>query len=357
MNYTGLKGKAAIYRGANLPLEVTEYAVTPPPKGTALLKLSASGICGTDVHITRGRLAIAPPMIIGHEFVGEIIDIGGDGEGFKTEEKVLFNMATPCGECPLCEAGDSANCLNFEVAYAKDPDAPPHFHGGFGEYAYAKLSALIKIPAGVSPLAAVMFPCAGPTIIHALKLGGLFKNRAKGVKSAVIMGAGPLGLFSALWLTLAGVESISVITKNSSGSRAIAIGELTRAKTYTLDQYLQSPAGKTPADLCIECSGDPAAFQTGCEILRNRGVFLVPGQYSDSGVIPFAPQVITFKALQIFGSSQYDGSDVLDYVEFLSENKALLPKIEAKVKGFALSDINEALDAAEKHLYSKVALV
>ncbi len=361
MNYNNKMGTAALFDGAHKPFRLEKYPVTPPVEGYALLRLLTTGICGTDVHIHHGRLGQASPLIIGHEFIGEIIDINASDESLEKGDRVIFNMATPCGQCKLCRTGDSANCLNFEVAYAQDPEKSPHFYGGYGEYVYAKANtgdgALIKLPQGVDHMAASMFPCAGPTIIHALKLGGVFQSKAVGVDTAVVQGAGPLGLFSALWLTMNGVKNIYTLEKNKENARADRVKKLTRSVVVTEDELNGLVKDGLSVDLVIECSGNPAAFQFGCEILRNRGIYLVPGQYSDSGNISFGPQIITFKALRITGSSQYDASDVADYIAFLGENKKILPDIAACVKSFPLSEVNEAMAAAEKHLYPKVVLV
>lgn len=361
MNYNNKMGTAAIFDGANKPFRLKEYPVTPPQEGYALLRLLASGICGTDIHISHGRLGQGFPLIIGHEFLGEIIDINAPDTSLAAGDRVIYNMAAPCGKCKLCRSGDSANCLSFEVAYAHNPEFAPHFYGGYGEYVYAKANdgdgALIKIPDGVDYMAAAVFPCAGPTITHALKLGRVYQNKAVNIETAVIQGSGPLGLFSALWFTLNGVKNIYAVVRTKDNIRAEQIKKLTRAVVVTEDELQALVDGGLSADLAIECSGNPEAFKFGCGILRNRGIYLVPGQYSDSGNISFGPQIITFKALQIIGSSQYDASDVADYIAFLGANTAILPDIAKCVKSFPLADINEAITAAEKHHYSKVVLI
>lgn len=356
MNYNNLNAYCALFMGENKPFALKAYPVAPPEEGWALLRLLASGICGTDVHIHRGRLGQPFPLIIGHEFIGEVVDINCAKSAASIGERVIFNMAAPCGKCQLCKAGDSANCLNFDVAYARDPEIAPHFFGGYGQYCYAKAGiddgALIKIPDNVPTLAAAMFPCAGPTITHALKLGGVFGDPSK-ISTAIVQGAGPLGLYSALWLRQNGVQVYTVV-RDKEGSRASAISSLTGCEVAT-EQELR--AASVSADLCIECSGNPAAFTFGCEILRNRGIYLVPGQYSDSGCVSFGPQIITFKALQIIGSSQYDASDVADYIAFMSAHTDVLPAVAECVKTFPLTEINEAMAAAEAHKYSKVVLI
>lgn len=359
MDYTDLRGKIAVFEGAGKVFEVKEYPVTPPRSGMALLRLLASGICGTDLHIHHGRLLNPSGIAIGHEFIGEIADIN-DGDGtLKVGDRVIYNMAKPCGKCKLCETGDSANCLSFEVAYVHDVSDAPHFFGGYGEYCYASTAAgtLIKIPDSVETFAAALFPCAGPTILHALKLGGIFDDAVRGgIETAVVQGAGPLGMFSALWLKLHGVKNIYVAGRSKSSPRMKSAEAMTGAKLCTENEIKDMAAGGLSVDLCIECSGNPEAFVNGCNILRNRGVYLVPGQYSDSGSVRFSPELITFKALRIYGSSQYDASDVADYIKFLGENAETVNKFAPLVAAYEVDKINDAIEAADEHLYTKVVL-
>ena len=93
------------------------------------------------------------------------------------------------------------------------------------------------------------------------------------------------------------------------------------------------------------------------EILRNRGVYLVPGQYSNSGGIEIQPQMITFKALQILGSSQYSMCDVRAYLEFLREHPEIQEIIKPFATRFKVSEINDAIAYAKKGENVKTVLV
>lgn len=349
-------GKAAVFVGANKDFEVREYPVSKPPAGQALLKMRLSGVCGTDVHIHHGRLGMPTPLILGHEFVGEIEAI--NGKGFEVGDKVILNAATPCGECLLCKNGDSANCLNFKVAFAQNPEEEPHFFGGFAEYSYANIDNLVKIPKEVDYRAAAVYPCAGPTIIHSLKLGGIFQSKGENINTAVIQGAGPVGMFAVIWALKAGIKNV-ILSYRASGKRAELAKKLGVEHIVSPDkaeEYVQKITGKVGADLVIECSGNPKAFLQGTKMLRNRGIYLVPGQYSDSGDISFGPQIITFKALQVIGSSQYDTSDIIDYIEFLRENADIQKIIANSIKEFKVEEINEAIAYAGAKSACKVVL-
>ena len=104
----------------------------------------------------------------------------------------------------------------------------------------------------------------------------------------------------------------------------------------------------TPGDpvvhLCFEASGAPSAVVQGMDILRNRGVYLVPGQYSNSGGVVIQPQMITFKALHIIGSSQYSMLDVNAYLTFLDEHKQLHDCISKLGTRYHIEEVNRQVD-------------
>jgi threonine dehydrogenase-like Zn-dependent dehydrogenase len=107
----------------------------------------------------------------------------------------------------------------------------------------------------------------------------------------------------------------------------------------------------------FEASGNVHAVPQGIQMLRNRGVYLVPGQYSASGGVMFNPELITFKAIQIIGSSQYSVSDVISYLEFLEENPGLHPVIDSMITEYPVSKVNEAFEDIKAAKNIKTILV
>lgn len=128
---------------------------------------------------------------------------------------------------------------------------------------------------------------------------------------------------------------------------------LTKMGTQVITDRLQKENGGLGVDLCVEASGVPQ----GMEILRNRGVYLVPGQYSNSGSIEIQPQMITFKALHIIGSSQYSVSDVKAYLDFLCSHTELHEIVKKLSSRYSISDINLAIEDAKSGNNIKTALI
>ena len=356
-----MKRKCAVFTGPGKRFFIREFDVQPPEAGHAGLKLVSSGICGTDVHIYEGRLAMPDmPLVIGHEFIGEIDALGPGaavdavGNPLKVGDTAVACVAIPCGKCLNCRAGETASCLNFGVTYVKSVEEPPHFHGGFSEYLYSPYANLVKLPGGVAPLAAAAFPCGGPTVIRACAYGGGLR---KG-ELVVVQGNGSLGMFAMAYAKAQGCRVMVV----GSGANRLR-NELTQALgpdhvfDYRRDSEEDIRAGVLSyakelgrgdgADVVIETSGGAGAFPLGLGLLRTRGRYFVPGQYSDRGLVSIPPHLITFKALQVIGSGQYTMSDLASYMDFLSRHRELQPLFSRMVTEFSVADADAAIAAAE----------
>lgn len=161
------------------------------------------------------------------------------------------------------------------------------------------------------------------------------------------------------------MESVYAITVGNNGKReelAVQLGakevfNLTKMGTQVITDRLQKENGGLGVDLCVEASGAPQAVPQGMEILRNRGVYLVPGQYSNSGSIEIQPQMITFKALHIIGSSQYSVSDVKAYLDFLCSHTKLHEIVKKLSSRYSISDINLAIEDAKSGNNIKTVLI
>lgn len=354
------KGVIAIFNGPENGFEVCDREVEAPGKGSVLLSLVASGLCGTDVHIAEGRLPVGTPCVIGHEFIGKVEALGEDvvtdGHGCKLMQgdTVVACIALSCGECLCCKAGETASCMNFNVTNAGDPSVSPYFHGGYGDYLHQPAHTLVKVPEGLDPFAVAAFPCAGPTAIRAFTYGGGLEAG----ELVVVQGLGPVGLFAVAWAVQHGCRVLAI---GSSGSpdrmdmaRKFGAQDVLDYRTEDPSsiaskvQTIASDEGRGDgADVVFEASGAPSAIPDGMELLRTRGRYLIPGQYSASGAISINPERITFRALRLIGSGQYTMADISTYLDFLQEHPSVAERFADCITGrFSVSAVNEAMQAA-----------
>ena len=363
-----MKAKAAVFVGANQPFEIREFDVTPTPAGFGRSSLIASGVCGTDLHIHNGKLDNPPSTIIGHEFVGKLEDCNPEEAakyGLAVGDNVVAYIAVSCGECLLCKNGDDANCVNMVDTVSECVDVAPHLYGGYAEVNYTPLANLIKIPAELDPVMTATFACPGPTCIHAFRLAERAGLTFGKDTVAVVQGMGPVGCFAMLYLKALGVKKLYNIIFEPDRSKeelARSVGadevlNLVYQSEEEITAKLQAENGGLGVDLCFEASGAPVAVKMGIDILRNRGVYLVPGQYSNSGGVEIQPQLITFKALQILGSSQYSYVDVELYLQFLCAHKEVHDTIRKLGTAYSVEDVNHAFEEAKSKKNVKTMLV
>ena len=332
------------------------------------MKLIASGICGTDLHFHRGKIPIHTPTVIGHEFVGEVTQISEEDSrayDILPGDRVIVDIACPCGECLLCREGDDANCVHMGVTNGGDPEIAPHLYGGYVEMNYSPVKNLIKIPKELDPVMTCVFACAGPTALHAFRLARQAGVKLENTRVAVVQGLGPVGTFAVMYLASLGIPRVIAITAGDNAEREELARRLGATEVCNLDRmpaediiaHVREANDGLGADLVFEASGNPKAVPQGMRMLRNRGVYLVPGQYSNSGGVEIEPQMITFNALHIIGSSQYSVEEVETYLAFLLANPQLHACIRSLAKEYPLEQINQAIMDAGSGRNIKTMLV
>ena len=364
-------GKAAVYAKAGGSLEIREYPVLPPFPGGVRLRLDYSGICGTDIHILEGRLAIPPVFIPGHEFIGTVeemdsnVKIDGLGNPLAIGDRVIACVALPCGHCFSCRNGHTASCLNFGVSNIRNPQEAPHFFGGFGDYLQQPASTCIRIPEGLDLAAVAALPCAGPTSIRAFSVaGGVVPGEL-----VIVQGTGPVGLFAIAWAVRAGATVVAIgsgssperlkMAKEFGAVEVIDYRQMPTEKRLEKVQGMAKDLGRgNGADVVFEASGAPNAIPEGMNLLRTLGRYIVPGQYSSSGKVEIQPELITFKALKLIGSGQYKLTDIAEYLAFLRKYPELQKLFAASISHrFTVSQANEAVACASQGKAIKAVFV
>ena len=192
-----------------------EMVVTDMPKpeigeGEALIAVKYCGICGTDVTVFNGGHATAKyPVIPGHEFVGELVEIKGAGSDmFKIGDRVCAQEVVSCGHCAACARGEDNVCENLQVIGV-------HTNGGFAEYVRVKANKMYKLPDNVDlKTAAIVEPLA--VAVHDVRRSGLQVG-----ETALVVGAGPIGLLVALVARCAGARKV-VVSEAMPSRRAFA---------------------------------------------------------------------------------------------------------------------------------------
>ncbi|MGH8325882.1 MAG: zinc-dependent alcohol dehydrogenase, partial [Steroidobacteraceae bacterium] len=201
--------KAAVFRDFRSPLAIEEVPEPRPADDEVLVRVARCGICGSDLHMTREpAFGAEPGKILGHEFAGEIVELGRAAQGFKVGDRVAVAPVRGCGQCASCLAGEPAWCERMLLQ-----------GGGYAELAVAKERQCLPLPLTTSlEDGALVEPLA--VALHGVTLAGLTPGAR-----VMVMGAGPIGLGVAYWARRLGATRVVVtdLTRLQE-TRALEIG-------------------------------------------------------------------------------------------------------------------------------------
>jgi 2-desacetyl-2-hydroxyethyl bacteriochlorophyllide A dehydrogenase len=293
-------------------LEPTELEERPLEAHEARVQVAFCGICGSDLHL-RPSPAVAAGSIMGHEFSGSIAELGSDVEGFQVGDRVAVFPFAPCGECANCRRGDDHVCQNAAVTGLGLGMNP----GAYAESVVVDRSMLVPIPDRLSfEHGALVEPLA--VALHGIELGEARPDRA-GFDRCVVIGAGPIGVMTALGLRARGIDRVLVIERNERRQeRMRALG----FEAVGLDGVHERVLGwfdGEPADVVLECAGNPAAPQLAIELVRSRGIVVLLGVLEEP--VEISQLVLLIKEAQVRGSFAYRRREFAEAVELLAEGK------------------------------------
>ena len=271
-----------------------------------LIRVAYSGICGTDIHILHDQFAYYPPVIMGHEFSGEVMEVGAKVTAFQRGDYVVgepHNRA--CGKCYLCRNGHIQNCMDKRsIGWGID--------GCFTTYLVMPEKLLHKIPDGLSLEAAAMAePCA--IVAHQL----LERARVTPGDNVVIMGVGPIALIAAQMARIAGAGKILLCGCTSDVSYRLKIA----TELNCFDRFINVQAEDAEAiimeetgigaDLVVEASGARSAICTGIRVLKKKGLLCAIGMTAAPTVeIPWNEAMMKALDVQFNMSSSYNGWNI-----------------------------------------------
>jgi len=225
-----VKAKAAVLEQFDTPLAIREFEVQPLAAGEALIKITAAGVCGSDVHMWHGNDPRTPlPIILGHEGVGEIADLGGErldllGRPLRPGDKVMWERGAMCGHCYYCVVRKQPSLCPHRKTYGISFSCaePPHLRGCYAEYLHLQSTAhFLRIDDDIDPAVLVAASCSGATAAHAIEL-----SRIRPGDAVLVVGPGPLGLFAVAMALKAGASRVDVVGTEVMGFDPRTVGYL-----------------------------------------------------------------------------------------------------------------------------------
>jgi threonine 3-dehydrogenase len=275
-------------------LSFEDREIPSPGMGQVLIRNEATAICGTDLHIyhwdawSQGRVKL--PCIIGHEFAGEVIEVGPGVRHVKVGDKVTGEGHITCGFCRNCRMGDGHVCESWRgIGYDID--------GCFREYVvHPEQNIWLNDPSLPPEWLAVQDPLGNA--IHTVFAANCVASRV------AVYGVGPVGMLTIAVLKAIGAAEIFAVGRSNPYrlQKARELGAHHVIATNDTDpvQYIKDHTGGKGVDVVLELSGSPRAVQDGLKSLRMGGDLVLIGTSNEKSTIDLAKDVV-FRAVHIHG--------------------------------------------------------
>jgi threonine dehydrogenase-like Zn-dependent dehydrogenase len=365
--------------------ELREYPLPQPAPGCVLVKMELSGICGTDKHTYQGYTTqyagtgdgkqIRFPIIQGHENVGTVAAIGGNGkytdfEGIplKVGDRVVVGANVSCGNCYYCRHDFPYYFCKNMTDYGNNLSAadPPHLFGGWSQYIYIiPGSFLVRVPDDLPSEVAVLTEIMAVTVgLDRAKQMSAFPSDAFLFDDAVVvLGVGALGmcfLMKARMLGAGNIIAVDLSDYRLQFAKRLGADYVLNASNTTLADRLEFIRDLTHgrgADMVVETAGVPKAVPEALEMLRLGGLMLEAGNFSDLGEVPISPhRHLCSKSVRILGVG---GEEPASYGPSMRQMKRYMktyPLREFVSHRFPLRDVEAAVRKSVSPDSMKVAI-
>ena len=326
--------------------------------GGVLLETIASEVCGTDVHLHRGRLEGVPyPIVPGHVSVGRVLEAPGVrtdalGEPLSLGDVVTFlDVHEVCGSCYHCLVARQPNRCPSRRVYGITYGADEGPFGGWAERIYLQPGVrVLKLPEGITADDLIGGGCGLFTGFAAVDRSELAMG-----DTVVVQGCGPVGLSAAAFANLRGAGRVILIGSPAARlqlGRTLGADTVFGLDTMTVEERVAEVTALTKgrgADVVIEASGNPQAVPEGFDLLRDGGTYVVAGHYTDAGEIPLNPHLhVNKKHAVVKGQWGTDFHHLVGALRLLGRHHSRLPFADVVGGRYRLEEAGKALeDVAE----------
>lgn len=312
-------------------IEIREMPVPEPAHGEVLVKMMASGICGSDLRIIYQVPGGRPwnKSIGGHEPCGVVAAVGEGVDYYKPGDRVMVMWVTGCGHCPACFAGDLDHCETRLGAYGWG------LNGGFADYMVARAISLVPMPEGLSFASGAFLTCAATTSYQAIK-----RLAPCGLDTVAVFGLGPVGLSGVVWLRAMGARVIGVdlVPERLALAQKLGASDVIDAAKADALQVIRGLTRGRGADIALDFSGVPKARVDALRCLRVRGKMGFVGEGGDT-VIDIHSTLLV-KSLTAIGSRIFDKPTLAEAARHVAERN--LPLDDIVTHRFSIEEATEA---------------
>lgn len=279
--------RAAVLRDYDKGLQVETIRTPRPKAGEVLIKVTACGLCHSDLHVIGGAIAFPLPAVLGHEVAGTIVELGPGTEhtGLEVGQRVAGGFLMPCGQCRHCAAGHDELCEPFfelnrlkgvlydgtTRLYSLDGEPIQMYSmGGLAEYSVVPATALAPVPEGVDPVSSAILGCAAMTGYGAVRRGADLKFG----ETVAVVAVGGVGSNIVQIARAFGASQVIAIDVADDKLEAVkAFGATATINSMTQDareEVLKLTNGRG-VDVSFEALGIPSTWSTALDVLADGG--------------------------------------------------------------------------------------
>ena len=312
--------KAAVVPAVNANWEVKEVPTPKPEANQVLIKIHASGLCYTDVHITRGEFPVQFPRTLGHEPVGEIVELGPGVRTRRVGDRVGVPwIQASCGRCEWCQRGRPMFC-------AQQIGTGIQTQGSHAEYMVAYADSTALLPEGISYEQAAPIFCAGYTVWSGLRWAD-----PKPHERIAVSGIGGLGHLALQYSKAAGFETIAI---SHSPDKDKLVRQLGADEVVRDGKGLAEIGG---ADVVLGTSNSMDAMANTIQGLRPDGRLVVMGV--EAKPLPVSPFDLIMRRVRVLGSQQNGPEYLYEALDYAAKGK-----VKVIAETYKLEEIGRAYD-------------
>ena len=282
-------------------LETVVVSVPKPAAGEVLIKVGATGVCGSDLSTYLGRHPYKrPPSVLGHEFAGVVVEVGAEVEGVKVGDRVCAAAFSGCGVCNPCRQKKPQLCQH-KTTFSTDG-----WMGSFAEFVVAKQNMLYRVPEHVTFTAAALVEPLSIGV-HAVRLAGDLAN-----KSVTIIGAGNIGLCCTVAARQLAAARVTCVDRNPEKE--------TLARRCGADIFVTAAEdGSHEADITIVACDYPNALEDAIALSLPGARIIIVSYFSRATTVDLNQLVRS--ELRISGSALADPSDFQTVIEWIAHDR------------------------------------
>ena len=277
-------------------LELVDIPMPEPIADEVLIRVSACGICGSDVHGYDGSTGRrVPPLVMGHEAAGVITSVGSQVFNWKEGDRVTFDSTISCGACRFCKQGASNLCDRRQVLGVSCGDY--RRNGAFAEYVAVPARIVYALPETLSFAEAAMIEAVS-VALHAVHL-----TQPEQGSTALVVGAGMIGLLILQSLRVAGCGRIIVTDLDATRldlAKKLGADQVIQAGNGSVIEQVRQATDGSGADLVLEAVGTATTVQTSIEAARKGATVTLVGNLAP--VVPLPLQSVVTQQIRLQGS-------------------------------------------------------